>query len=85
MPDSAEESQKSRPSQIRPHGLGEATFHQVHGGVATNNPEAPHEMFAQEYGKIRGRNYERPRTNVVYFGELPEILKSSIKQSLSAL
>jgi Methyltransferase domain/Glycosyl transferase family 2 len=63
--------------------LGEATFHQVHGGVATNNTNAPHELFAQEYSKIRGRPYERPRIEVLYFGGLPEILKSSIKQSLS--
>jgi Methyltransferase domain len=65
--------------------LGEATFHQVHGGVATNNPDAPHELFAEEYGKIRGRPYERPRTEVLYFGALPEILNSSIKQALSKL
>jgi hypothetical protein len=63
--------------------LGEATFHQVHGGIATNNTNAPHELFAQEYSKIRGRPYERPRTEVLYFGGLPESLKSSIKQSLS--
>jgi Methyltransferase domain len=63
--------------------LGEATFHQVHGGVATNNPEAPHELFAQEYVKIRGCHYERPRAEVLYFGTLPEVLKYSIKQSVS--
>jgi hypothetical protein len=65
--------------------LGEATFHQVHGGVATNNAKAPHELFAQEYVQIRRHHYERPRAEVLYFGELPDILKSSIKQSLSSL
>jgi hypothetical protein len=65
--------------------LGEATFHQVHGGVATNSPEAPHELFAQEYSQIRGRPYERPRTEVLYFGGLPEVLNSSVKQSLAKL
>jgi hypothetical protein len=65
--------------------LGEATFHQVHGGVATNNPAAPHKLFAQEYSEIRGRSYERPRAEILYFGALPEILKSSVKQSLSEL
>jgi predicted O-methyltransferase YrrM len=65
--------------------LGEATFHQVHGGVATNNPEAPHEMFAQEYSQIRGHPYERPRTEVLYFGGLPEVLNSSMKQSVAKL
>jgi predicted O-methyltransferase YrrM len=53
--------------------LGEATFHQVHGGVATNSTEAPHELFAQEYAQIRGHPYERPKTDVLYFGELLEV------------
>ena len=63
--------------------LGEATFHQVHGGVATNNPEAPHEWFAQEYVKIRGCHYDRPRNEVLYFWTLPDALKYSIKPSVS--
>jgi hypothetical protein len=65
--------------------LGEATFHQVHGGVATNNPDAPHELFAKEYSEIRGRPYERPKTEVLYFGAVPEVLKSSINWSPSKL
>ncbi len=65
--------------------LGEGTFHQVHGGVATNNLKAPLELFGQEYEKIRGRPYERPKAEVLYFGGLPGILNSSLKQSLSRL
>jgi hypothetical protein len=39
---------------------GEATFHQVHGGVTTNNPGSRWEEFAAEYQRIRGVPYERP-------------------------
>ena len=39
--------------------LGEATFHQVHGGVGTNVPVANHpfKMFNEEYASIRGKPY----------------------------
>ncbi|WP_417469615.1 glycosyltransferase family 2 protein [Maricaulis sp.] len=40
--------------------LGEGTFHQVHGGVATNAPESPWKEFAEEYQQIKGKAYERP-------------------------
>lgn len=37
--------------------LGEGTFHQVHGGVATNAPKAKHPwaLYAHEYEEIYGR------------------------------
>lgn len=37
--------------------LGEATFHQVHGGVATNARKSPWQDFVREYQDIRGRPY----------------------------
>ncbi|MDG6348459.1 hypothetical protein QAA18_06830 [Luteimonas sp. 8-5] len=39
--------------------LGEATFHQFHGGVATNVPRAEHPWprMAAEYERIRGRAF----------------------------
>lgn len=39
--------------------LGEATFHQIHGGVATNVPLADHPWpnFAEEYQRIRQHPY----------------------------
>lgn len=39
--------------------LGEGTFHQFHGGVATNVPMADHPMslYQEEYETIRGRPY----------------------------
>ena len=55
----------------------------IDGARMTSPPEAPHELFAQEYVKIRGCHYERPRAEVLYFGTLPEVLKYSIKQPVS--
>jgi hypothetical protein len=56
--------------------LGEATFHQVHGGVATNIPfqmlEDRWVEWANEYQKIRGEPYEVPRQkSPTYIGTLP--------------
>ncbi len=57
--------------------LGEGTFHQLHGGVATNAP--PGQMadnwrsWSEEYERIRGRPYSLPRPAhpPVYLGRLP--------------
>lgn len=64
--------------------LGEATFHQVHGGVATNNPNqlALQELFHEEYLRLRGRAYERPSRQPLYFGTLPDTVRTSLKFSL---
>jgi glycosyltransferase involved in cell wall biosynthesis len=62
--------------------LGEATFHQVHGGVATNSLAPPHAMFHEEYVRIRGRPYARPTRRPRYYGSLRDEMKSS--PSLSA-
>jgi glycosyltransferase involved in cell wall biosynthesis len=53
--------------------LGEATFHQYHGGVATNVPwpEHPFQRFADEYERIRGRPYEKVRRRPHYLGHRP--------------
>jgi|SRR5947209_9146986 len=65
--------------------LGEATFHQVHGGIATNNPEAPQALFHDEYREIRGCPYERPTRRPLYFGSLPDAAKSSMKLSIARI
>jgi glycosyltransferase involved in cell wall biosynthesis len=39
---------------------GEATFHQLHGGVATNNPKSATNPMRAEYERIRGRAYSSP-------------------------
>jgi len=57
--------------------LGEATFHQLHGGIATNRP--PDQMmdawhkWAAEYEAIRGKPYRIPKMTQppTYVGTLP--------------
>jgi len=50
--------------------LGEATFHQVHGGVATNSTTPQWPAFHQEYVAIRGRDYERPTGRPLMIGRV---------------
>ncbi|MCF7970793.1 MAG: glycosyltransferase [Methylococcaceae bacterium] len=54
--------------------LGEATFHQFHGGVATNVPRAKHPMklFLQEYLDIRDLPYNKVIRKPIYFGDIHE-------------
>jgi hypothetical protein len=57
--------------------LGEGTFHQLHGGVATNlAPEfepANWKVLADQYERIRGRGYSKPHPShpPTYIGALP--------------
>ena len=55
--------------------LGEGTFHQIHGGVATNLPNPPFDQYLAEYQQIRGAVYS--------VSELPE--KTAYIGSLSSL
>ncbi len=52
--------------------LGEATFHQFHGGVAANSAEDRWPQFEDEYRAIRGVPYERPTREPLFFGRLGE-------------
>jgi glycosyltransferase involved in cell wall biosynthesis len=52
--------------------LGEGTFHQVHGGIATNSLRPPFEAFFAEYRAIRGRDYQAPQYRSSYLGSMPE-------------
>lgn len=64
--------------------LGEGTFHQVHGGVATNLPDPPHAEYKAEYKRIRGEAYavtELPET-VFYIGRVPVPCKAHLQLSL---
>jgi Glycosyl transferase family 2/Methyltransferase domain len=65
--------------------LGEATFHQIHGGIATNNVNPTFEMFHEEYFRLHGRPYERPTRQSLYFGTLPETMRTSLRASLERL
>jgi hypothetical protein len=53
--------------------LGEATFHQFHGGVSSNNPDTQRNWteFTAEYERIRGRPYGRPLRRPVFLGTIP--------------
>jgi glycosyltransferase involved in cell wall biosynthesis len=53
--------------------LGEGTFHQVHGGVASNAPPAQHpwEEFHREYMRIRGVPFARTMRRPTFLGSLP--------------
>lgn len=46
--------------------LGEGTFHQTHGGVATNGAGMTREM-REEYQSIRGKRYESPRRDFTLY------------------
>ena len=63
--------------------LGEGSFHQIHGGVATNVPMEKHPglQFALEYEQIRGESYAPPRYEPLYYGSLPEVTRRWIDPS----
>lgn len=52
--------------------LGEATFHQFHGGTATNVPlnNHPWKKMNEEYALIKGTPYAPHRKKPVYFGDV---------------
>ena len=54
--------------------LGEGSFHQVHGGVATNvaMEDHPGAVFAEEYQDIRGLPYRSPTYEPLYVGKLSQ-------------
>jgi cephalosporin hydroxylase len=57
--------------------LGEATFHQVHGGVATNALKSPWDDFHAEYVAIRGQSFAPPTLKPLLFGyPHPKVLPS---------
>lgn len=65
--------------------LGEATFHQVHGGIATNSPCPPHDDFHAEYLSIRGKSYTVPTAAPQLFGRLHPAALGTMRKSVSFL
>lgn len=63
--------------------LGEATFHQVHGGVATNAVVSKKQLFHDEYLAIRGKRFSRPEGEARYFGRFPPEALPSVARSLT--
>ncbi|MEM6680456.1 MAG: hypothetical protein AAF675_21525, partial [Pseudomonadota bacterium] len=51
--------------------LGEATFHQIHGGASTGTGPSPRARFDREYEAVRGKPYERPAVSARFVGEAP--------------
>jgi len=57
--------------------LGEATFHQIHGGIATNATASPWNSFHDEYVRVRGKDYRKPDVIPSLFGKAhPKIAQS---------
>ena len=56
---------------------GEATFHQVHGGVATNTAmvvfEKEFEKYCEQYKALRGKEFVRSARPPRYFGAMPKV------------
>jgi glycosyltransferase involved in cell wall biosynthesis len=53
--------------------LGEGTFHQVHGGVATNARDNVQDAFQAEYAAIRGGPFKTPAYKSLYFGSAIDV------------
>lgn len=52
--------------------LGEATFHQLHGGVATNVPKTETARMRSTYAEIRGEEFSVPPVPLHFWGSLPD-------------
>lgn len=67
--------------------LGEGTFHQVHGGVATNQqrPDANWKVFHEEYVDVRGENFSKAYRSPLYLGKLPAQVSASVQFSAKQL
>ena len=65
--------------------LGEATFHQVHGGTATNATNNMCDRFLTEYRTIRGHSFQKPIYQSVYFGSVRNNVLRSIRKSAQLL
>ena len=64
--------------------LGEGTFHQLHGGVATNGSLGTVERFHAEYEAIRQRDFQPSKAALSYIGtfkhKVPDIELSPAKE-----
>ena len=55
------------------HLLGEGTFHQFHGGVATNVPMQDHQYhsYLEHYRSIHGTKLDAPVVEPIFYGHMP--------------
>ena len=63
--------------------LGEGSFHQVHGGVATNALSDPWDQFHEEYIRIRGVPFVGPAATPLLFGSANQHVVPTIAASAS--
>lgn len=59
--------------------IGEASFHQLHGGVSTNIDRKKHPLksYKEEYKELMGKVYEPPQYVAHYWGRWTEEMKST--------
>lgn len=64
--------------------LNEGTFHQVHGGIATNQKreDASWKVFHDEYVILRGKNFEMPSKEPTFLGKYHSEAKGFLKYSV---
>jgi len=70
--------------------LGEATFHQVHGGVSTNHLSGQISMgnsaiFREEYLRIRGAAYQQPTDVPILLGQAFPECRATMKHALDSV
>lgn len=63
--------------------LGEATFHQYHGGAATGGPRDPAPW--DQYARLRGHPYRPPAATPTYVGRMGPELVGPLRRSLDWL
>ena len=61
--------------------LGEGTYHQVHGGVATNATDRPWDTFHKEYIAIRGNPFAMPDRAPLFLGYVDRHVIQSVALS----
>ncbi|HTZ38470.1 MAG TPA: glycosyltransferase [Stellaceae bacterium] len=61
--------------------LGEATFHQVHGGAAANAAPGRHLEFHEEYVRLRQKPHVFPDREAIFLGHAPPQVLPLIEQS----
>lgn len=66
--------------------LGEGTFHQFHGGVATNVPRVgrPLQAMAEEYQSLRGGPFKPAEGRPTLLGGLPETSRPWLARAVDA-
>ena len=65
--------------------LGEATFHQVHGGISTNQnrEDATIKVFNEEYKQIHGKYFKRVEQEPIWIGKINAFHKKSLETTFN--